>query len=186
MPRHALLLPVGLVFACYDPDLSKVRIITDDLAPPTDAAADAAADAGTAGPDLQPVGCRNGAGIAIGTARGCMGAFPKGQAAMLCSPNWSICRFSTQVDTAACAAAPAFFAADVPAFWGGVMSSEVCGTAVGNQLLYGCGAAGRAGYAKCEGFLKVIDLGTSWASPNGTLAQASNTDATQGVLCCPP
>jgi hypothetical protein len=87
-------------------------------------------------------------------------------------------------DSAACSAMAGFGAADQPAFWNGTMSQETCGTSLGNQLFYGCGVAGRAGVKKCGSFPNVIDLGTSWSSSNGTLAQAANSNPQHGILCC--
>lgn len=87
-------------------------------------------------------------------------------------------------DATACSTLAGFFAADQPAYWSGMMSQETCGTSLVNQVLYGCGAAGRAGVKLCGSFPKVIDLGTSWSSFNGTLAQAANSNPAHGVLCC--
>lgn len=87
-------------------------------------------------------------------------------------------------DQAACDSVAGFFAADLPAYWMGTMAQETCGTASSNQLFYGCGGAGRAGVRKCGGLPRVIDLGSGWTSSNGTLMNAANTQAAQGVLCC--
>lgn len=88
------------------------------------------------------------------------------------------------IDSASCDSVPNFFAADQAAYWMGTMPQETCGTAIFNQLLYGCGAAGRAGAKNCGGFKRVIDLGSGWSSANGTLAQAANTNPMHGVVCC--
>ena len=88
---------------------------------------------------------------------------------------------------AECDSVPQFYAANQSAFWGAFPADEIqCLAALGNQLLYGCGSAGRVGTKKCGGLPKVRDVmaGSTWQSTNGSLSAASNSSAAEGVLCC--
>lgn len=88
---------------------------------------------------------------------------------------------------AECDSVPQFYAANQSAFWGAFPADELqCLGALSNQLLYGCGSAGRVGTKKCGGLPRVRDVmaGSTWQSTNGTLSAASNSSATEGVLCC--
>ena len=202
----ALLLSLG---GCFQPDLNKVTVLCPAdspscpagmvceagvcVAPANDMSVGGAIDASDAGTvdgatDDQAasvVGCRAKGGTYLGpSATGCAGSFTSGGAAMICANGWAPCSSSAGVDSAACGAVGSFFAAEVPAFWIGTTSMETCGGAAGNQLLYGCGTAGRLGTAKCGGLPRVLDMAGMWSTSNGTLAGASNSDQKQGVLCC--
>jgi|JI10StandDraft_1071094.scaffolds.fasta_scaffold71262_6 hypothetical protein len=180
--RHNLLSLSFLLVGCFQPNTDLVKIICADpgqcpegqtcvlnageqqgicaaagdmaMATPTDGGTDAATDGSSPAPDMS---------VPLGCKNPGAVAVP---------------------DATACSMLVGFFAADQPAYWVGTMSQETCGTALGNQLLYGCGAVGRAGVKLCGSFPKVIDLGTNWSSSNGTLAQAANTNPAHGILCC--
>lgn len=137
--------------------------------------------------DMVSSGCAQGGGTPIGKAYGCKKVFAAGEAKSVCAPQWAPCVSASGIDQAQCKTTSGYYAAEQPAYWIGTMAAETCGTSIGNQVLYGCGAAGRTGTAKCGGLPVVIDVGVGgWASPNGTLASSSNSDPNQGVLCCPP
>jgi hypothetical protein len=207
MKRQAELLPLTFLFvACLRPDPSLIRqtcsagepcpdgqscvegICTSplsDLAMPTmDAEPSDLAQAPP--PDSAMVtGCAKAGGRNLGArAAACPGAFVAGGAAQQCASGWALCVTAAKVDLAAATGLGGFYAAEQPANWAVTMSNEVCNASVGNQLLYGVGTGSRAGTAKCGGFLVVMDLLTTWTSANGTLAQAINRSATDGVLCC--
>lgn len=205
--RRTLSLTFLAYSSCFNPDLSKVTIVcpsglssdcpagqvcqqgTCSVAADLSASlADLAGDlaGGKDGPAAL-AGCKQGGARAVGAkARACPGAFPTGGAAGQCSDGAVPCATYASVDAAACGALAGFFVADVPAYFFGSQSNETCGTSVANQMLYGCGTAGRAGVQRCMGFLRAIDLGAGFASSNGTLAQLGNQDPANGVLCCLP
>lgn len=203
--RNVLLL-VLFGSACYAPDPDKIRITCDsdagcpsgmtcqggfcqhiaDLAampPPSDASmADLSAD--QASPTTF---CASGGGFRFGPkASGCPSMFAAGGAASVCKSPAMPCSSSSGIDLANCNGTPGFFLADQPGYWLGMKASEACGASALNQIFFGCGAGGRSGVAKCGGFDKVIDVGTSITSSSGQLKDSSNSDATQGVLCCLP
>ena len=130
--------------------------------------------------------CPGGGDKLIGSARGCPGTFQAGKAALRCPSGWAPCAASTKVDLQICQSLPSFFAGAQSGYYIGTMSNEMCGSAVGNQLFYGCGSMGRASTAKCGGLPRVIDVTGSWSATDGTLSTAALTDPNQGVLCCPP
>ena len=163
------LLACCLLLSCFEPDLAKLTILCTNNQPGqcpdgqqclqgicgvADNLADAGVDSSTSPPDLAPI------------------------------PGCKTAVAVSIPDQATCNAVAGFFVADQPAYWMGTMSQETCGTAISNQLLYGCGAAGRAGNKLCGGLTRVLDLGAGWTSSNGTLTNAANTQASQGVLCC--
>lgn len=135
---------------------------------------------------MPPGGCATGiAAKPLGmNAAGCPGVFSAGQARSRCGTGYAPCTAASSVNTATCNQETGFFMADQPVFWLGAMDSETCGTSIVNQLLAGCGSAGRAGTLRCGGFPKVIDLGNDVLSMNGSLDQTSNSNASYGVLCC--
>lgn len=150
---------------------------------------------GSTPPDIASTsGCAKGGGIPIGKARGCKDRFSSGGAKSVCQSPYAPCTTASGIDQTACSTVAGFFAAEQPAYWIGTMATETCGTAVGNQELYGCGTSGRSGTVKCgsgtgfAGFPVLIDVGIGgpWSSSNGTLASSANTDSNHGVLCCPP
>lgn len=198
----ALLLMFG---GCFQPDLTKVTVLCPSESPSCPAGmvcsggvcttppqADAAVpiDLGIVdGPggdsSSSTPGCKGQGAVYLGpSATGCPGTFQAGGADTLCASGWTACTSSAGVDQATCVSAGSFFAAEVPAFWIGTVSMETCGGAAGNQLLYGCGSAGRSGTAKCGGLPRVMDMMGVWSTTNGTLAGAANSDPKQGVLCC--
>lgn len=206
--RLRLAFPLVLA-ACVRPDENLIKIICGDGQPPCpegkscvagfcagavdaavtdDAATDASmtTDQASSMPDLRPVqGCASGTGVALGAmASACPGAFSAGQARQRCATGWSLCTQASKVDLAAAASLQGFFVADQPAYWSGTKDIETCGTSLGNQLLYGAGTGGRAGTAKCGGFMVVRDVETGWSTSNGSLDNAANTNAKDGVLCC--
>lgn len=131
--------------------------------------------------------CANLGQVSFGAkAAGCPGTFPKGGAAGQCKSPAAPCISASGIDLTKCNSAPGFFTSSQPGYWLGTMASEACGAAASNQILYGCGSSGRAGVAACGSFGRVIDLGTSLKSNTGQLADASNSDPLQGVLCCLP
>lgn len=159
---------------CFQPDPSKVTIICSSDAP---------------GQCPEGQRCLNGQCGVADPAVSDAGPVDSGSDAATPQPDMAVAGCKTAIgvpvaDSAACDSVTGFFVADQPAYWMGTMSQETCGTAISNQLFYGCGAAGRAGAKKCGGLPRVIDLGSGWTSSNGTLANASNTQASQGVLCC--
>ena len=200
--RH-LTLATLLASACYGPDPDKVQIsctaespacpdgqvcanglcgVPGDLAlsPP-----DLAAGADGGSPDLTVrSGCADGGGVSVGAGSACAGAFAKGKAASLCASGYTVCSSAAPLGPS-CASLGSFFAADQPVYYIGSPDAETCGAAAFGQLLAGCGTKGRLSTAKCMGFPRVIDCLGTWTTPDGTLGQASNTDPTQGVLCCP-
>lgn len=199
--RHIVLAAL-LGPACFQPDLSKVQIICTVGAPecpdgqvcigglcgvfdlavsPSDMAT--SPEMGT-GDLAANSGCANGAGTIVGAGSACAGTFVKGKAASLCAKGYSPCSTAAPLG-AACSSLGSFFAADVPVYYVGSPDAETCGAAAFGQLLAGCGTKGRLSTAKCQGFPRVIDVLGTWATMDGTLGQASNSDPTQGVLCCP-
>ncbi len=207
-----LTVPFLILSACFNPDLSRVTILCSQsgecpdgrscvdgrCAPPAGVMDDmsvATVDGGDLGvPDggaadfaAPLLGCKGKGAKFVGPkARACPGAFPAGGAAAQCSDGAVPCTKYASVDAAACSGLGSFFVADVPAYYFGSMSNETCGTSLGSQLFYGCGTAGRPGVQKCMGFQRVIDLGTSLTSSNGSFSQLANQDPAQGVLCCLP
>lgn len=207
MPRHdriifplSTLIAVLMSTACVEPDYSKITVLCPAESPlcPVGmvcvsgqcraASGDAAVSTDGSG-DLGAVDmttgtiCPNGRDQIFGQAVGCPGAFTAGKASQQCPATWSPCPSAVKVDLAACKAASSFFASAVSGY---NLGAETCGSAIGNQLLYGCGNLGRDSTAQCGGFPKVIDVKGPWATTDGTLATASLTDMNQGVLCCPP
>ncbi|WP_233206374.1 hypothetical protein [Haliangium sp. UPWRP_2] len=131
--------------------------------------------------------CAAGGGFGFGPkVSGCLGTFAAGGADAICKNPARPCANNTGLDLPLCNGTSGFFLSNQPGYWLGTKASEACGAAASNQIFFGCGAAGRAGVAKCGGFDKVIDVGTSITSTTGQLKDASNTDPTQGVLCCLP
>jgi hypothetical protein len=136
--------------------------------------------------------CRDGLGKPLGPkAEACSGTFAKGGAASLCDTGYAPCVAATAagIDLAACAALPGAYVADVGAYWvADRQLGEKCGTAVNNQLLYGCGGgSSRPGVQLCAGLPRVVEIGSNgWTGGDGSLAQVANTDPAQGVLCCRP
>ena len=200
--RHATLTAV-FISACYNPDPDNVQISCSAENPAcpqnqscvsglctdsADAAAtppDMAVSIDAGGEDMvQRSGCASGGGIALGAASACAGSFSKGKAATLCASGFTLCSKAAQV-APACATIGSFYAADVPVYYVGTPDNESCGAAAFGQLLAGCGTAGRLSTAKCMGFPRVIDVLGTWTTNDGTLGQASNSDPSQGVLCCP-
>lgn len=180
-PSTLALCSVGLL-ACFQPNLDKVQIIcienAADQCPEgqlcvSGLCASAAADFAVS---LSDAGVDGGVDAAIADAAVIDLATPVG------------CRTAIAIpipDLATCSTVSGFFAADQPAYWMGTTSQETCSTSVSNQLLYGCGTAGRSGAKLCGGLPLVIELtGVTWRSVNGTLGQVSNNSAQQGVLCC--
>lgn len=164
----------ALLLGCFQPDLSKVTIICSSDAP---------------GQCPEGQQCLNGRCSVADLAVSDASATDGGPDAATSQPDMAVsgCKTALGVpiaDSAACDSVAGFFAGDISAYWMGTMSQETCGTAISNQLFYGCGGAGRAGVKKCGGLPRVIDLGSGWTSSNGTLANAANTQASQGVLCC--
>jgi len=171
-PILPITISVLLLGGCQ-PDLSKVTIICSSDAP---------------GQCPEGQQCLNGK-CGVSVPDGAASPSDLGSDAATPQPDMAVSGCKTAIgvaiaDQAACDSVAGFFAADIPAYWMGTMSQETCGTAGSNQLFYGCGGAGRAGVKKCGGFPRVIDLLAGWTSSNGTLANAANTQASQGVLCC--
>lgn len=180
-PSTLALCSVGLL-ACFQPNLDKVQIscienaadqCPEDQICVSGLCASAAADFSVI---LSDAGVDGGVDAAIADAAVIDLATPVG------------CRTAIAIpipDLATCSTVSGFFAADQPAYWMGTTSQETCSTSVSNQLLYGCGTAGRSGAKLCGGLPLVIELtGVTWRSVNGTLGQVSNNSAQQGVLCC--
>lgn len=210
MPRHdcsastlSLLFCVLTIGGCFEPDLSKVTVLCPGSSPcPAgtvcvdgickSSVEDAATSSDGSATDLQSSDgmsaslCPQGGDVVFGNARGCPGTFASGMASKQCPSNWNLCTNATKVDLTSCRAAKSFFAAAVSGYQLGAPPQEMCGSAVGNQLLYGCGTMSRVSTAQCGGLPRVIDVMGKWTAPDGTLATAALTDPAQGVLCCPP
>lgn len=133
-----------------------------------------------------PTLCPGGGDKPIGAARGCPGAFAAGKASQRCPAGWAICKTIAQVDPSICMNIASFFVSTQSGYWTGNTSNENCGAAIGNQLLFGCGAAGRSSKGTCGGMPRVVDVAGPWSASDGTVTTAALTDGAQGVLCCPP
>lgn len=213
MPRHLFFLALATLTSCYSDPAAPIIIcqtgvsacpdgqlcvdgrcsggdmsVADTDMRATDMLVTTAPDGSTPSDLAATSGCAKGGGIPIGKARGCKDRFASGGAKSVCQSPYAPCTTTAGIDQTACSTVAGFFAAEQPAYWFGTMATDTCGTAVGNQELYGCGTSGRAGNAKCGGFPVLIDVGIGgpWSSSNGTLASSANTDPNQGVLCCPP
>lgn len=210
MPRHdrplllsSLFIAIGLSGACIVPDYSRITVLCPSESPDCPAgqscvagvcvsASDGAAPAGPSDASIDfsaaDMGslCPKGKDQIFGQARGCPGAFAAGKAAMQCPSGWAPCSSTARVDLAACMQAPGYFASSQSGYWLGTMAQETCGAAIGNQLFYGCGLAGRVSTARCGGMPMVVDVTGPWSASDGTLTTAALTDPSQGVLCCPP
>lgn len=180
-PSTLALCSVGLL-ACFQPNLDKVQIScienAADQCPEGQLCVSGLCASATAdfAVSLSDAGVDGGVDAALVDAAGLDLTTPVG------------CRTAIAIpipDLATCTAVSGFYAADQSAYWMGVTSQETCGNAASNQLLYGCGTAGRSGAKLCGGLPLVMDLtGVTWRSVNGTLGQVSNNSAQQGVLCC--
>lgn len=212
MPRHDRLFPtlpilclISLSGACIEPDYSKITVLCPAESPQCPSGMtcisgvcrpESSTDGGTttdgpagdlAGADMATANlCPQGRDVVFGNARGCPGSFSRGKASSQCPSGWAPCQNAAKVDLPTCKASGAFFAAAVSGYWLGMPSSESCGAAAGNQILFGCGTLGRSSTAQCGGLPRVIDVAGAWSTTDGTLATAALSDATQGVLCCPP
>lgn len=205
------LLGMGAVFsllsACYNPQhvviacpptspqcpdgqicVGQICVSNPDLAGSPDdlSGIDPAADLSAGSPV-----CKAKNGTRLGPkAEACPGPFAKGAASSLCDTGYKPCTAAAGIDLVACAQLSGFYVADVPAYWMvSMQTGEVCNTSVANQLLYGCGSGpSRAGAQLCAGLPRVADIGSNgWVGGgNGTLAETSNSDNAQGVLCCRP
>ena len=191
---------------CYGPDPAKIRITCDSdtgcqsgmtcqagFCQPIADLAIAPGLMDAAAPDLlgdlaTPTSfCAAGGGFGFGPkTSGCPGTFSAGGADAVCKNPAKPCASSTGLDLLKCNGTSGFFLGNQPGYWLGTKPSEACGAAASNQIFFGCGAGGRAGVAKCGGFDKVVDVGTSLTSTTGQLKDTSNTDPAQGVLCCLP
>lgn len=191
------------VASCFNPDLTNVPILCSAeppmcpegrscvggrcVEPGADlgAADGAAADMPGAAPDMSVPGCASGQGFMLSArAAACPGTFQMGGARKLCANGWVPCTMAAMVNLTTCATLDGWFAADQPAYWNGTQDQETCGTAIFNQLLYGCGKGGRAGYRKCGGFTNVLDISGGWSTTNGTLDKTANNNPKDGLLCC--
>lgn len=205
-------LAASSLLGCYNPDKSKLIILCDAARPEcpegqtcidnrckvSTPVADGfmAADQstpvsdGAVGDLLMTSGCANGGGVALGTAAyACPGAFGMNQARQLCAPNWRVCTSATGIDLTKCDMQAAFFIAESPAYYLVMASDEMCGTATVNQQWYGCG--GRTslvtnGLKMCGGFRKMLDCRASGWNCNmkHEIDKTTNTNASDGVLCC--
>lgn len=200
---------VVVVAGCFRPDESKIKILCGNPAdcpegqacvegicgpqPDADLAGTDAAFQDFAGvpTDLaSPAGCTAGKGLYAGPrATACPGTFDPGQARGRCAAPWQVCAMAANVDLQAAGKLAGFFVADQPAYWLGARSAVTCGTSTSQQLFYGVGSSADTvqGTRKCGGFPTELEVGNGWkSSANGTLDQARNTNAADGVLCCSP
>lgn len=191
-----------LIPACIRPDESLIRILcgngqpacpdgqtcVDGFCATGSGAADLAMSSSdlAAVPDLTEVqGCKAGGGMSAGpSATACPGTFNVGEARGRCASGWQVCVTAANVDQTAANKLPGFFVADQPAFWAGIRTAETCLTSITQQIFYGVGQGGMPGPKMCGGFLRELEVGSGWTTSNGTLDQARNTVATDGVLCC--
>ena len=183
--RLAMLVILFLA-GCYQPDPTKIEVVTDGPAGSPEDASTTADSGPNADLAMPPSGCTGGGGVRLGAAWGCLGPFTVGNAAGLCRAGCSLCQDATGIT--ACSTTPKFYAGKSSGYYIGSKASETCGASAVNQLLFGCGSAGRGSTKMCGGFAQVTDVGggSAWTSADGTLSSASNSDPAQGVLCCCP
>lgn len=164
---------------------------------------DGAPAAGDAGADQQAAqpGCSGPGEVRLGPkAAACPGLFSAGGAAGRCAAGWSPCKSAAGVDLDLCNNSPqlkGFFVADAPGTWTNNYMAPLCRTTLGNQereMFFGCGRTGAYTFTAdnpCNGFarsLECITVNSKWMCfvqdrPH-TLADASNANADDGVLCC--
>lgn len=130
----------------------------------------------------------SGRGTQVGTAYACPGAFTSGAGRQQCAQGWKVCTSATGIDQTKCDTLSGFFIADVPGFLVG--ATEMCTASTVNSLWFGCGgrqSSVRTATMQCGGFKKDMDCTASGWSCNmkHDLNQTSNSNATDGVLCCP-
>ncbi len=185
--------------ACYNPDLSDVQYVCDEMNPYCPDSLECIrgicgiADSEAPTPPGSSAGCRSGQGTQIGQAFACTGIFGAQQppASQLCASDYRLCADATGVDQAACRMLGGFFAGAVSVRRSG--TALACGYSAQAPYFAGCGGNSRgtvvelpAGQA-CAGFEQAIDcaMDNEWLCGSSSLDGSSQTSSADGVLCCP-
>jgi len=180
--RKNMLVPIALLFGCFNPDLTAASLICDPshFCPDGYSCIDGFckmgtssnnADMGGGNPDLRPSmsGCADGAGSDVSSGSGksayaCPGTYsvssdPTKNAARLCAVGWEICTVADTINQNACNNLGGFFLANVAVHSQG--TSNFCGAVSGGGQTAAWAGCGKSVYSVypinvCSGFGKAM------------------------------
>ena len=148
--------------------------------------------------DMSIAPCADGFPIGTKGAWACRGKFSAAtvKASAICQSGYKPCADSSRVSDSECSnsSLTGFFFAD--ALGSGLTASAKCATTTGagwGSVIFGCGPPTVGLYERsaigCRGFFLLGFCGSASTQCNasdGRLDAQSNTEAKNGVLCCPP
>jgi hypothetical protein len=195
-----------LAASCYNPDTAAVRYSCDEANPycpdGLECISDVCLPPGTPPPDggtsappdgtVASRGCKSGMGFVVGTAFACPGTFGGGSppASQLCAANFKICTDAQGVDQTACRKLSGFFGAQVNVRRSNNVYS--CGYDKNNPYFGGCGQSRTSivdvpAIPMCPSFGQILSCVADrpWTCTSDKLDNISNTNGSDGVLCCP-